>query len=176
MLGSPITNGNQSVSRVARRPEPPRPTHDYQNAPSKSPSVPGARLKAPFSSGALGEGKFPGMPIVPFDMLPDSSRLWVFASDRPLVGAVADTVLASVDQFLSEWRAHGVPLRCGRGLARRSISCRSGGRDGGKCLGLLDRRTVSNAATARANGGFEVGGRWAAILSRGLRDRVHIAR
>src|SRR5437016_2737143 len=54
------------------------------------------------------------MPIVPFDTLPDSARVWVFASDKPLSGAVADTLLASVDHFLSEWRAHGVPLRCGR--------------------------------------------------------------
>src|SRR5262252_7348453 len=54
------------------------------------------------------------MPIVPFTQLPDSARVWVFGSDRPLVGAAADSLLASVDQFLSEWRAHGVPLRCAR--------------------------------------------------------------
>ena len=54
------------------------------------------------------------MPIVPFDSLPDSSRLWVFASDQPLSGAVADTLLAAVDQFLASWTAHGAPLRCGR--------------------------------------------------------------
>jgi hypothetical protein len=54
------------------------------------------------------------MSIVPFDALPDSARLWVFASDEPLIGAVAETVLASVDRFLSEWHAHGVPLRSAR--------------------------------------------------------------
>jgi hypothetical protein len=54
------------------------------------------------------------MPIVPFDALPDSARVWVFASDHPLSGAVADTLLASVDGFLSGWKAHGVPLRCAR--------------------------------------------------------------
>ncbi len=54
------------------------------------------------------------MPLVPFDQLPDSARLWVFASDQPLRGAPADTLLAAVDRFLAEWRAHGVPLRCGR--------------------------------------------------------------
>jgi hypothetical protein len=52
--------------------------------------------------------------MVPFDTLPDSARIWVFASDRPLLGASADKLLAAVDQFLSEWKAHGVPLRCGR--------------------------------------------------------------
>jgi hypothetical protein len=54
------------------------------------------------------------MPIVEFDALPDSARVWVFASDQPLSGAVADTLLAAVDRFLAEWKAHGVPLRCAR--------------------------------------------------------------
>src|SRR3569623_2712843 len=54
------------------------------------------------------------MPLVPFDSLPDSARLWVFASDTPLSGAVADTLLASVDGFLANWTAHGTPLQCAR--------------------------------------------------------------
>ena len=54
------------------------------------------------------------MPIVPFTSLPDSARVWVFASDHELTGAAADTLLAAVDQFLSEWKAHGSPLRCAR--------------------------------------------------------------
>ena len=54
------------------------------------------------------------MPIIPFDSLPDSARVWVFASDSELTGAAADTLLAAVDQFLSQWRAHGAPLRCAR--------------------------------------------------------------
>ena len=54
------------------------------------------------------------MPIVPFDTLPDSARLWVFASDRPLTGTDADALLTEVDEFLSTWAAHGTPLRCGR--------------------------------------------------------------
>jgi hypothetical protein len=54
------------------------------------------------------------MPIVPFDALPNESRIWIFASDRVVAGAAADTLLAAVDQFLSAWRAHGVPLRCAR--------------------------------------------------------------
>src|SRR5579871_3557991 len=54
------------------------------------------------------------MPMVPFADLPDSARVWVFASERPLNGAPADTLLAHVDDFLANWRAHGVPLRCAR--------------------------------------------------------------
>jgi len=54
------------------------------------------------------------MPIVSFSELPDSARVWVFASDRELSGAVADSLLAAVDQFLAQWKAHGVPLKCAR--------------------------------------------------------------
>lgn len=52
--------------------------------------------------------------MVPFDRLPDSARIWVFASDRDLAGAPADTMLAAVDRFLADWKAHGVPLKCAR--------------------------------------------------------------
>jgi hypothetical protein len=57
---------------------------------------------------------FTRMPIVPFESLPDSARVWVFASDQSLGGAVADTLLSAVDQFLADWKAHGVPLRAAR--------------------------------------------------------------
>jgi hypothetical protein len=54
------------------------------------------------------------MPIIPFETLPDSARVWVFASDSELTGVAADTLLAAVDQFLAQWKAHGMPLRCAR--------------------------------------------------------------
>lgn len=54
------------------------------------------------------------MPIVPFESLPDSARLWVFASDRELTGDAEAAVLGAVDDFLAAWKAHGVPLVCGR--------------------------------------------------------------
>jgi hypothetical protein len=54
------------------------------------------------------------MPIVPFESLPDSSRIWIFGSDRPVTGAAAEQLLGAVDKFLDAWRAHGDPLRCGR--------------------------------------------------------------
>lgn len=54
------------------------------------------------------------MPTVPFDSLPDASRVWVFGSDRALSGADADRLLAEVDRFLVQWKAHGVPLTCAR--------------------------------------------------------------
>jgi hypothetical protein len=54
------------------------------------------------------------MPIVSFDSLPDASRVWVFGSDRALSGADADRLLAEVDRFLGQWKAHGAPLSCAR--------------------------------------------------------------
>jgi hypothetical protein len=54
------------------------------------------------------------MPIVPFDSLPDASRVWVFGSDRPLVGDDARRLLDEVDRFLGQWKAHGLPLTSAR--------------------------------------------------------------
>ena len=54
------------------------------------------------------------MPAVPFASLPDDARVWVFAAADPVQGPAAETLLARVDQFLSVWSAHGVPLRCAR--------------------------------------------------------------
>jgi hypothetical protein len=54
------------------------------------------------------------MPIVPFESLPDSARIWVFGSDRPLPPQAATRLLAEVDRFLAGWAAHGAPLHAGR--------------------------------------------------------------
>jgi hypothetical protein len=54
------------------------------------------------------------MPLVQFDTLPASARVWIFASDKPITGARADRLLAEVDHYLELWHAHGHPLTCGR--------------------------------------------------------------
>lgn len=54
------------------------------------------------------------MPVVPFESLPDDSRVWVFGSDKPVTGTAAEKLLATVDRFLAQWNAHGAPLRCAR--------------------------------------------------------------
>lgn len=54
------------------------------------------------------------MPVVDFSTLPPGSRVWIFASDRPLSGSEADTLLREVDRFLDQWKAHGAPLRSAR--------------------------------------------------------------
>lgn len=54
------------------------------------------------------------MPLVPFADLPDNARIWVFGSDTPITGAVADSLLAEVDRYLDQWKAHGFPLKAAR--------------------------------------------------------------
>lgn len=54
------------------------------------------------------------MPYVPFETLPDDSRIWVFGSDRPITGDSEHSLLAETDRFLQAWAAHGSPLTCSR--------------------------------------------------------------
>jgi hypothetical protein len=54
------------------------------------------------------------MPVVDFGQLPSNARIWIFASSRPLQGAEATYLLEEVDRFLTDWKAHGVPLRSSR--------------------------------------------------------------
>ncbi len=54
------------------------------------------------------------MPMVPFERLPDESRLWIFGVGRALQDREEETLLDAVDRFLETWAAHGVQLRCGR--------------------------------------------------------------
>ncbi len=54
------------------------------------------------------------MPLVPFDSLPDDSRLWIFAARAPLDDVDAPRLMGAVDGYLKTWKAHGVPLTCAR--------------------------------------------------------------
>jgi len=54
------------------------------------------------------------MPTVPFRSLPDDARLWVFAASDPIAGERAHRLLAAVDEWLVDWKAHDEPLTCAR--------------------------------------------------------------
>ena len=54
------------------------------------------------------------MPIVDFESLPDSARIWVYGSDKPIDSGKEDQLLDAVDEFLVGWAAHGVPLHSAR--------------------------------------------------------------
>jgi hypothetical protein len=53
------------------------------------------------------------MPLVPFETLPDSARVWVFGSDRALTEDATTELLKGVEAHLEEWKAHGEPLTVG---------------------------------------------------------------
>ncbi len=54
------------------------------------------------------------MPLLTFDTLPPSARVWVFGSLRPLDDSEAARLIAETDRFLEKWNAHGHPLYSGR--------------------------------------------------------------
>jgi hypothetical protein len=54
------------------------------------------------------------MPMMQFDELPDSARIWVYGADRDLTNAEQTRLLEAVDEFLGRWAAHGVPLHTAR--------------------------------------------------------------
>jgi hypothetical protein len=56
------------------------------------------------------------MPVVPFENLPDASRVWVFGSDRSLTEEGTTALLKGVDEHLANWKAHGEPLTVGSQL------------------------------------------------------------
>jgi hypothetical protein len=49
-------------------------------------------------------------------MLPSDARVWVFGAASELDSRGSDRLLAAVDDFLSQWNAHGSPLVCARDL------------------------------------------------------------
>lgn len=54
------------------------------------------------------------MPHVAFETLSPNARLWVFGAGDVLDQEHAKQLLGIVDEYLSQWRAHGVPLVCSR--------------------------------------------------------------
>lgn len=54
------------------------------------------------------------MPQIDISALPDHARVWIFAAERELEDAERARLLDTVDTFLEQWMAHGVPLSSGR--------------------------------------------------------------
>ena len=53
------------------------------------------------------------MSYIPFDSLPDTARLWIFAADRKLSDAEADALVREMQGFVHAWMAHGIPVQGG---------------------------------------------------------------
>jgi hypothetical protein len=56
------------------------------------------------------------MPRVNINQLPDDARLWIFPAERALGAAEQAQLLVTVDRFIDQWQAHGMPLTAGREL------------------------------------------------------------
>ncbi|MFN2601163.1 MAG: hypothetical protein ABR582_00235 [Gemmatimonadaceae bacterium] len=49
-----------------------------------------------------------------FEKLPNNARVWVYGADRRIDGDPEKTLLGQVDNYLTDWKAHGLPLTAGR--------------------------------------------------------------
>ena len=47
---------------------------------------------------------------MPFSHLPDTARLWVYATDRRLTDVEAESLTHRLEDFLNEWQSHGRPV------------------------------------------------------------------
>ncbi len=52
--------------------------------------------------------------LTTLETLSDSARIWVYGADRNLVAGAEKTLLSEVDNYLTTWTAHGVPLSAAR--------------------------------------------------------------
>jgi len=51
--------------------------------------------------------------IVPFDSLPDESRIWIYPSSRKFTEAEVISLKEELTSFLEQWSAHGQSLEAG---------------------------------------------------------------
>lgn len=51
--------------------------------------------------------------LVPFENLPDSARVWVYQANRSFTQEELDEIKARLDDFLTQWTAHGAQLNAG---------------------------------------------------------------
>jgi hypothetical protein len=54
------------------------------------------------------------MLLTPFDEFPDSARVWVYGVDRDMAKRSQSVLLDEVDNYLTQWTAHGEPLSAAR--------------------------------------------------------------
>ncbi|NJB70304.1 hypothetical protein GGR42_000766 [Saonia flava] len=51
--------------------------------------------------------------LVDFKELPDTSRIWIYQSNRSFTSAELDEIRQSLDTFIKDWTAHGNELKAG---------------------------------------------------------------
>ncbi len=51
--------------------------------------------------------------LVPFENLPDSSRVWIYQANRSFSTEELEEIQYRLDQFVTQWTAHGADLQAG---------------------------------------------------------------
>lgn len=51
--------------------------------------------------------------LVPFEELPDHARIWIYQADRKMSEEEVDLIKPKIEQFLTQWTAHGANLKAG---------------------------------------------------------------
>lgn len=51
--------------------------------------------------------------LVPFENLPDSSRVWIYQANRSFTTEELEEIQSRLDQFVTKWTAHGADLQAG---------------------------------------------------------------
>ncbi|MDT0641860.1 ABC transporter ATPase [Zunongwangia sp. F363] len=49
--------------------------------------------------------------LVPFNTLPDSSRVWIYQSNRPFTEEELQEIQPELERFIQRWTAHGAELK-----------------------------------------------------------------
>jgi hypothetical protein len=51
--------------------------------------------------------------LVPFEKLPETSRIWIYQADRAFTAGEVSDLKEALDAFLGQWTAHGADLHAG---------------------------------------------------------------
>ncbi|SKB32703.1 hypothetical protein SAMN05660776_0420 [Salegentibacter holothuriorum] len=51
--------------------------------------------------------------LVPFENLPDSSRVWIYQANRSFTSEELEEIQSRLNQFVTQWTAHGAKLQAG---------------------------------------------------------------
>ena len=49
--------------------------------------------------------------FVPFDTLPESSRVWIYQANRSFTDAELEEIYSKLENFIEQWTAHGANLK-----------------------------------------------------------------
>lgn len=59
--------------------------------------------------------------FIPFDTLPDTSRIWIYQANRPLQAEELDEIQTFLATQIDAWGAHGAPLKASFSVIKNQI-------------------------------------------------------